>query len=264
MTAQKYYVNKVIYKYFIQKNYKKNLKLKYCYENTINLPLFPSKIIAIRMSQKIVELVNLWARYEAERPDLSIEDFCVQVLAERAQAAIHDEKVFDYAWTAEELLNGRLGRMLGRLAKYVNIYSKKAFADADLNNVEDVVYLGVLQMMGNPRKTDLINAMLSEFPSGIDIIKRLLRLELVTETPDLEDKRSKRLHLTDKGRLCLHDSFPLINRVSEMAFTTLNTAEKMLLLQLLGRLEDFHDQRYRDVRNADFATTRQLLQNHNA
>lgn len=215
------------------------------------------------MSKTIVELVNLWAKHEARRPNLSIEDFCVQVLAERAQNASADEMVFDYAWTAEELLNGRLGRMLGRLAKYVNIYSKKAFAESGINNVEDVIYLGVLQMMGNPRKTDLINAMLSEFPSGIDIIKRLIKLELVEETPDQEDKRSKRLHLTEKGSQCLLGSMPLINRVSALAFTTLNTAEKMLLLQLLGRLEDFHDQHYREIRNADFETARQVLENHN-
>ena len=211
-----------------------------------------------------MELVNLWARYETERPGLSIEDFCVQVLAERAQETVQDEMVFDYAWDSEDLLNGRLGRMLGRLSKYVYIYSKKAFADADINNVEDVVYLGVLQMMGNPRKTDLINAMLSEFPSGIDIIKRLIKLELVAETPDPQDKRSKRLHLTPKGSDCLANSLPLINRVSAMAFGTLNTAEKMLLLQLLSRLEYFHDQHYRELRHADFETAQQLLLTNNA
>ncbi|MCU0446030.1 MAG: MarR family winged helix-turn-helix transcriptional regulator [Microscillaceae bacterium] len=205
------------------------------------------------MKNKLVELVNIWASYETENPDLSLEDFCVRYLAEHAQAPAHN------AENRGIPLNGYLAALIGRLNKYAGLYCKKAIENFGLRNIDDWVYLIGLQRMGTPKKSELIYEMLSEFPSGIDIIKRLLALELAEEFPDEQDKRSKRLKITPKGMDVLMQSMPYMERVGSMAFDTMNESEKIMVLNILKRLDNYHAGHYKAVRSSEFEEAYQIL-----
>lgn len=198
------------------------------------------------MRNKVVELVNLWAKYEEEQPGLDIRDFCIRYLAE--QPLETDES----NWAKEKMpINGILAMLVGKLNRYAGYYYKMAFQDQELTNVEDVIYLGRIEPMGNPKKSELIFSMLSEFPSGIEVIKRLTQAGMVEEYPDELDRRSKRLRLTERGREFLHRAYPLLDRVGALAFDRLTLAEKTTLIHLMGRLDTFHGEHYKKARAAE-------------
>lgn len=205
------------------------------------------------MKNKVVALVNLWAEYEEKNPDLTIEEFCVHYLAEHSQVPVHE------ADRQGIPVNGQLAGLIGKLNKYASLYCKKALAHVGMDNIEDWVYLISLHDMGTPKKSELIYEMVSEFPSGIDIIKRLVKSELVEEFPDEQDKRSKRLKITQKGISVLYESFPYMNKVGSMAFDTLSEAEKTVILNILKRLDNFHTGHYKNIRNVEFEEAFEVL-----
>lgn len=203
------------------------------------------------MNKTIVELVNTYAELEAEFPNLSVEDFCVKYLANRVQPEKYGSVV-----------NGQLAALIGKMSSFASLYSKKALQNVGVNNTDDWIYLITLHSMGNPKKSELIYEMVSEFPSGIDVIKRLTASKLVEEYPDEEDRRSKRLRITPQGQEVLTNSFPYMMKVGEMAFSTMTDGEKVLLLNVLKRLDNFHTSHYKDIRTADFKDAFALLTNH--
>jgi MarR family transcriptional regulator, lower aerobic nicotinate degradation pathway regulator len=206
-----------------------------------------------QMKNKVVALVNLWAEYEEKNPNLTIEEFCVSYLADYSQTPAHDSDDKGIP------VNGQIAGLIGKLNKYASMYCKKALAHVGMDNIEDWVYLISLNDMGTPKKSELIYEMVSEFPSGIDIIKRLLKSELVEEFPDEQDKRSKRLKITSKGTEVLFQSFPYMEKVGSMAFDTMTTGEKAMVLNILKRLDNFHTRHYKDIRTAEFDEAFEVL-----
>lgn len=202
------------------------------------------------MKNKLIELINVWAQYEEGHPEAELREFCSWYLAQESAAQkpalAPDREIPDLP------LNGRLGRLIGKLSKYAFFYSKKAFQQLSLNNFEDMGYLWQIQNMGTPKKSEVIYSMLSEFPSGMDIIKRLVNLGLAEEFPDEQDKRSKRLAITAKGRELLFQCRPLAEQVGEIALGRLSQAEKAAMIAALERLADFHDEHYKAMRNVEF------------
>ncbi|MCB0665392.1 MAG: winged helix-turn-helix transcriptional regulator, partial [Saprospiraceae bacterium] len=148
--------------------------------------------------------------------------------------------------------NGRTVGMLGRLGKFATLYSKKALAGYNLSTVEEWIYLLRLYMLDNPKKSELIYGLISEFPSGSEIIKRLKRKGFVSEYIDPSDRRSKRLKISGKGKKLLRDSMPKMEIVGEMALNRLNEDEKIVLDYLLNKLDAFHTRNYKKVHKASF------------
>ncbi len=197
------------------------------------------------MKNKVVELVNLWAEYEEAHPAPDVAGFCRWVLA-REDAAQPREAVM-----AGASIDGRIGRLIGKLSRYAGIYTKKAFTGLPLNNFEDLGYLWQVEYMGEPKKSELIYAMLSEFPSGVDVIKRLVSMGLLEEFPDPHDKRSKRVRITPEGRALALDSRPVAGRIAKAVVADLGAGDKTVLLSMLEHLSAFHDERYKAVRAAE-------------
>lgn len=206
-------------------------------------------------SQPIVELVNQWAAYEQSDSNPSLRSFCLWYLSNQSSDLPNQDDVFD-----EIPLNGLLGKLLGRVSQYDHLYTKKALAELGLTNVDDMMYMHMIHHLKSPKKSDLISHMLSEFPSGIEIIRRLLRHAYIEELPDLTDKRSKRVKLTPTGESVLLASYSLLHRAGRLMFEVLTEAERLLLAHLLGRLDDFHSTHHKSARTAKFdAVYNQLM-----
>jgi|APTNR8051073442_1049403.scaffolds.fasta_scaffold01731_13 DNA-binding MarR family transcriptional regulator len=209
-----------------------------------------------KSKNKLVDLAVAWGEYEAAVPEPDLRDFCRWYLAHTTN---------DHSWKTDPdepgvPLNAHIGRMLGKLSRYASLYAKKAFAALELNNFEDLGYLWQTLEMGEPKKSELIYAMLSEFPSGVDIIKRLVQAGLLEEYPDPHDRRSKRVRATPKGRELAARSWPIADRVARVVVGDLSEAEKEVLLGLMNRLAHLHDSYYKQVRaTTDFEQVYTLL-----
>lgn len=226
--------------------------------------------------QKVVDLVNQWAAYSATHPDADLAGFCLHYLTEQAKPTLaqHHHPISeeygadglalrDEQWV--ESLTGkanksmvtiraeaRLGALVGRLSNYAYVYSKKAMQPLGFKSIEDPVYLIVLVQMGTPKKSELIYEMMSEFASGIDIVNRLVKMALIDEFPDEQDRRSKRLRITEKGLDVIREAFPVMDKVADVAYSTLTDGEKAVLIQILEKLDRYHAEHYRQVKSADF------------
>lgn len=208
------------------------------------------------MANKVVELVNAWAKMEAETPDLDIQTFCRKYLQDHNNNAFAEAEAVLPGGSAR----GVLGMLFGKLYRYTNIYIKKALQDLPLSSIDEAIYLEIIARAHTPRKSDVIHEALSEFPSGIDIIKRLLKYGLVEELPDAEDRRSKRLRLTPAGHDMLLETRKRLGRASQLAFGTLSEGEMAEMIPLLFRLEQHHANHYKAVRSAsDIETVEQVF-----
>lgn len=82
-----------------------------------------------------------------------------------------------------------------------------------------------------------------EPPSGIEVLKRLLNKGLIEEFADAEDKRAKRIKITDKGKKELQLVMPKMSEVFHLMTAELSLNEKLHLLAFLKRMNDFHPSR---------------------
>ena len=185
---------------------------------------------------------------EAHKNNCTVEDFR-HFLNEKAYeeenpinlADKFDLKVnnFENEITKQILLLGRYGKQLIR---------KGLENHPDLVN-EDFTYLYRLMDYDSLTKTQLIEKNGHEKQSGIEIIKRLTKNDLVSETPDENDKRSVRVSVTEKGRKVFKDSMEDITVVSKIMCGDLDNEEKEQFLENLKKLTTFHNTIYINKKN---------------
>ncbi len=142
--------------------------------------------------------------------------------------------------SAREMEDATISRLFTFLTRYRRIYARKALEGSVLGTIDEFAYLATLLEQGQITKTDLIQRNRHEKPTGMEIIRRLMVLHLVIQRDDLDDRRSKRLTITPEGTAAFSQVAARMGQVSRLLTGSLNTAEKMLLLQLLEKLETFH------------------------
>ncbi|WP_266363908.1 MarR family winged helix-turn-helix transcriptional regulator [Tellurirhabdus rosea] len=218
---------------------------------------------------KLLHLIQEWAAFDREQPEGDLTAFCTYYLTNRTGNSPEpggnpvNAKWVELVTEPKELTatvtdaivmkpESRISALLGRLIRYMSFYSKKAMQPLELSNIDDAVYLIVLAQMGTPKKSELIHEMLSEFPSGIDIIKRLMAKGLAEEFPDEHDRRSKRVRITEKGIETLQTCLPEMDKVAQIGFHILTEAEKQMLISVFTRLDRYHADYYKSGRNQDF------------
>ncbi len=206
------------------------------------------------MENQIVKLVNLFHMYERQHPNARIEDFCRHYLAINQL----EKKDVRYDLPKEVVIS----ILMGRLARFADMYTKKALVELPIDNTDEIVYLMILDEAGTPRKSELINSGLSEFSTGVEIIRRLAKATLVEEFPDAEDRRSKRIRLTEQGKQLLQKVYPKMDVVAKIVAGTLTDEEKDLLIQILGRLEKHHNEVYSQVKQKTLDETLELMKNN--
>jgi MarR family transcriptional regulator, lower aerobic nicotinate degradation pathway regulator len=137
-----------------------------------------------------------------------------------------------------------IGKLLTFLSRYLKIYFKKGLEGSLLTTGDDFSYLATLLNKGSLTKTELILLSAHEKTSGMEVIKRLLINELIEQTGDENDKRSKRISLTQKGMGVLMQSFEAMEKVGKITSGDLTNQEKNQLVFLLKKLDNFHNDIY--------------------
>ena len=150
-------------------------------------------------------------------------------------------------WEGKE--NGRsaesvINTLLVHLNRYAKSYSKSAISGSDFSTQEDFIYLINLKAFGEMSKMDLIKKNVHEKPVGMQIVNRLIAQNWVNQTASEIDKRSKVLKITSKGLQALENLMDKIRQATSIVTGNLSQNEKMELIRLLHKLDDFHQPIY--------------------
>lgn len=130
--------------------------------------------------------------------------------------------------------------LISRLSRLQDFYVKRFFEGIPLNNLLEFNFLSYINKNTSLRKKEIINYHLVEYTTGIDIIKRLIKLNLVSESKDLLDKRSKRLKITTEGKRILMQALISMNKIGYVFLEIQNTNNLVQCLEVLSGIEEYH------------------------
>ncbi len=180
------------------------------------------------------QLLPLIEDYEKSNPNLSVEGFLVYSYQK------NEYKAKEKALENEQILQNQLGFYMNMLFRFLKNYIKLALKDYTVSTMDDFAFLASISGEVSIRKTDLIKNHMIEIPSGIEIIKRLIKNGLVTEHADPDDKRAVRLMISGKGREELFRTFGAMNQVAQTLSGDLTSNEIFELHHLLEKLAKHH------------------------
>ncbi len=197
------------------------------------------------MYYKLVgDLIDLVNKYEQEsghqKQDVSLfVQWLDQHLDITGQSAAQDQW-----WDGKA--DGRspesvINTSLVHLYRYAKSLAKAAIAGSSFSTPDEFIYLISLVAHGSMTKTALIKLNVHEKSAGIQIINRLISNGLVEQETTETDKRNRIIHVTDKGKQVLAERMQRIKEASNYVTEPLSHKEKMDLIRLLTKLEDFHE-----------------------
>lgn len=151
------------------------------------------------------------------------------------------------SWEGKE--NGRtpesvINTLIVHMNRYAKSYSKSAIIGSDFSTQEDFIYLINLKTFGEMTKMELIKKNVHEKPVGMQIINRLIAQCWIDQTNSKTDKRSKVLKISSAGIEVLEKQMDKIRKATEIVTGDLTHNEKMELIKLLSKLDDFHQSVY--------------------
>lgn len=196
----------------------------------------------------LLHLVKDFENSDTYKPHSTVEDFRMWLndkkYRKESPTKLFKNEEHEVSFTENEICKQVL--LLGRYSKQL---IRKGLGDFPELANEEFTYLYRLKDEPNLTKIQLIERNGHEKQTGTQIIKRLLEYELVEEKNDSEDKRSKRLNITEKGKDYFHRSVEKVNITSKILSGKLQEKEKSELLELLKKLNDFHATIYSQYKN---------------
>ena len=150
-------------------------------------------------------------------------------------------------WEGKE--NGRsdesvINTLIVHMNRYAKSYSKSAIVGSEFSTQEDFIYLINLKAFGEMSKMDLIKKNVHEKPVGMQIINRLINQGWIEQRNSKTDKRSKVISISETGLQALGNQMDKIRQATSIVTGNLSQKEKMELIRLLNKLDDFHQEIY--------------------
>lgn len=196
----------------------------------------------------IKDILDLVVEFENQNPGLNksavtIDDFKKWIVINYNAEDLTTEP----NWEGKE--KGRspesvINMLIVHMNRYAKSYSRSAIFGSDFSSQEDFIYLINLKAFGDMTKMDLIKKNVHEKPVGMQIINRLISKGWVNQMASEIDKRSKVLKITDRGIQVLDKQMDKIRKATEIVTGDLTQNEKMELIRLLNKLNDFHKSIY--------------------
>ena len=193
------------------------------------------------------ELISMTEDFERETPDgdRNLSDFS-SWLYHKVNSGLSAPLASGVDWEGKE--NGRtiesvINTSFLHLYRYAKIYSKIAIAGTKFSTIDDVIFLINLLYLGSMSKSQLISLNIHEKSTGTLIINRLLKLGFIAEVTNPQDKRSKHVSITEAGERALMANMDKIRHATKEVVGNLSEGEKLDLMQLLKKLEIFHQEK---------------------
>lgn len=185
----------------------------------------------------IKELIQWFETYTEENPDSEHElnSFIIWLNSklfadENDNISVHDQDVLDMELTFLLALQNR----------HYKSYAKDALLDSELSSPEGFSFLYHLSLVDSYRKMELIKMHKLEPPSGIEVLKRLLKRNLIEEFDDPDDGRAKRIRITHTGKQRIQIILPKMKKVFSSMTAEMSLNEKLHVVSFLKKMDDYH------------------------
>jgi DNA-binding MarR family transcriptional regulator len=196
--------------------------------------------------QTIQQLIGLWQDYEDVADVHSFENFGKWLfdnhknLPSILNSEINLSKNDTFSFLEGLEPKQKLMILFSHLVKFQEIYTKKFFIGLPINNLLEFQFLFSINKMNSTKKSDIINLHLIEYTTGIDILKRLIKLNLVEEFIDKIDKRNKRVRITNEGKRILMEALIRMNKLEDLFFNGISENKYKMLIPVLASLNNYH------------------------
>lgn len=134
-----------------------------------------------------------------------------------------------------------ISTLIVHLNRYAKNYSKAAIHNTEFTTQEDFIYLINLNAFGAMTKMQLIKKNIQDKPTGMQIINRLIDKGWIDQKKSKDDKRSKIIQITNNGIAVLNQEMHKIRTATHIVTGNLSQHEKLELIRLLNKLEQFHN-----------------------
>lgn len=187
----------------------------------------------------VVELISAWADYESKYPDASATEFCSHFLSQQKVSlptGIQKNSSFaqsELQTEQDDTSTHQLADLIGQLNAFHVSYSKTALKEIPGVELEWFYFLKAIAQQKEARKSDVVNAVLFEQSTGIDIINRIKKAGLITERNDPADKRARLVKLNPQGEKLLQELHECLTIPDQLLFQGLAEQHKKLLINLL-------------------------------
>lgn len=194
----------------------------------------------------IKEIINLVEEFETETKNNPVFEASVDGFKSWISKN-NNTIVTEPTWEGKE--TGRsaesyINTLIVHLNRYAKSYSKSAIIGSGFSTQEDFIYLINLKAFGEMSKIDLIKKNVHEKPVGMQIINRLISQGWIEQRNSKKDKRSKVISITKTGLQSLEKIMDKIRQATTIVTGNLSQNEKMELIRLLDKLDNFHQNIY--------------------
>jgi MarR family transcriptional regulator, lower aerobic nicotinate degradation pathway regulator len=192
------------------------------------------------------ELIALTEEYEHETNNGgSVSDFSLWLSRRTSGSGVPEP---DWEGKSEgRTVESVISTAIVHLYRYARFYSKVSITGSEFTGIDDVIYLINLLHRGSMPKIQLIGLNLHEKSTGLQIISRLLKSGFIQEGSNEKDKRSKIVHITEKGKEALDGTMDRIRHATNLVVGDLTKDEKMQFIRILNKLEDFHKMNFEQL-----------------
>ena len=186
----------------------------------------------------IQELIQWFEKFGESNPDSEIDlnSFIIWL-----NTKLFEDDHKDHADHHNAHLDMELSFLLTLQNRYYKTYAKEALNDSDLSSPEGFSFLYHLNLVDSYRKMELIKIHHLEPPSGIEVLKRLLKRGFIEEFDDPDDGRAKRICITESGRRKIKEILPRMEQVFSRMSADMSISEKMHVISFLKNMNDFHE-----------------------
>ena len=142
--------------------------------------------------------------------------------------------------SGEDQLDMELTFLMIMQNKHYKTYAKRALGNSEITSTEGFSFLLHLNLVDSYRKMELIKMHLLEPPTGIEVINRLLKKDLIEEFDDPDDKRARRIQITEKGKKVVRELTPPMQQVFGKMTAEISLNEKLHIISFLQKMHNYH------------------------
>lgn len=191
----------------------------------------------------IKEILDYVESYKEEVGNTDIKEFTLYL---RDKVLTGNEALQGQDFSKENYLQYKdmpkveFSSLLTGLYRFARHYVKKAFVNTTIRTIDEFGFLASLLKEKSLLKNELIKMHYMEVSSGSEILKRLIKSNLIYEYPDARDGRAKRVSLTEDGFKEIMNAFDEMHKVSEIVSGKLTGEELKEALVIFNKLQYFH------------------------